>query len=94
MMIRRIKRQVLISFNHEKEAKSFFSFMKKRNNDASFVELENHFGEDGLCDRHKIGWLGSAFPFGCPSCNIEIYRNMGFEVVKEYGRWVVKPMGK
>ena len=41
LMIRRIGSQVLVSFDHLAQAKSFFSFMKKRNNDAFFLETDN-----------------------------------------------------
>ncbi|MCV0393627.1 MAG: hypothetical protein K5790_10135 [Nitrosopumilus sp.] len=94
MLIRRMRNQVLISFNVEDEAIGFFKFLKKGVKDASFIELVNHVGDDGTCDKHRMGWLGSAFPFGCPSCNIELYRTMGFTVIKESGRWNVKPQGK
>jgi len=40
MMIRRIGSQVLITFDSKDKAKSFFAFMKKRNNDAIFLEME------------------------------------------------------
>jgi len=40
-MIRRIGSQVLVSFDSKKKAKSFFAFMKKRNNDAIFLESES-----------------------------------------------------
>lgn len=39
-MIRRIGSHVLISFDHVTQAKSFFAFMKKRNNDGMFLETE------------------------------------------------------
>lgn len=41
-MVRRIGSHILISFDHLTQAKSFFAFMKKRNNDAIFLEGENH----------------------------------------------------
>lgn len=40
MMVRRIGSQILVSFDHITQAKSFFAFMKKRNNDAFFLEGE------------------------------------------------------
>lgn len=40
-MIRRIGRHVLVSFDHLTQAKSFFAFMKKRNEYASIMETEN-----------------------------------------------------
>ena len=38
LMIRRIGKQVLISFDSIRQSKSFFAFMKKRNNEASFMD--------------------------------------------------------
>lgn len=91
MMIRRIKRQVLISFDNEKEAKGFSAFMIKRNQNASFIELMDNYEKDGMCDKHKIGWLGKAFPFGCPNCNIDVYRKFGYNIVKLNNRWCIIP---
>ncbi len=42
MMVRRIGSHVLISFNHKNQAESFFSFMKKRNSDAIFLESDKY----------------------------------------------------
>lgn len=39
-MVRRIGSQVLVSFDNVTQAKSFFGFMKNRNNDAIFLETE------------------------------------------------------
>lgn len=41
MMIRRIGSNILISFDYKTQAKSFFSFMKKRNKDCFFMETEH-----------------------------------------------------
>ena len=40
MMIRRIGSHILISFDYLRQAKSFISFMKKRNDDAIFLESD------------------------------------------------------
>jgi len=46
MMVRRIGRHILISFDYQKQANSFIGFMKKRNNDAIFLEREGTIETD------------------------------------------------
>jgi hypothetical protein len=46
MMVRRIGRHILISFDYQKQARSFFDFMKKRDNDAIFLEGEGNIETD------------------------------------------------
>jgi hypothetical protein len=101
MMVRRLKRQVLVTFDNEKEAKGFSAFLLKRNKNSLFVELNyesldsilDDYEKDGICDTHRISWNGKLFPLGCPCCNIEIYKMFGFTILKENGMWVVKPQG-
>lgn len=41
-------------------------------------EFSQQYGEDGMCDKHKMSWLGSYYPHGCPLCFKDWYKEVGY----------------